>query len=257
LERIRRAIRQHRPCYALSLRVVLAYGVSTIDAVSSAAPVRDSSVTPLQRAVDSAITAALLVPKQVPKVFLYAPLRHGGFGAPCLATRCALRYLQGVCRAATSRSSLVRHSILHLLDRPQLLPLASNDVHTFHTLCERWDLRLLRPPCGLLSPALPIIVTLRAYSGGPVLLVSDGSAPTGCLGWGAVVADSAGVLATAYAGVQCDVSYSYAAEWVGKLAAAHLAEHLGIPPRPPSAWLPQSQMMRRHPVAPPVPPPPK
>lgn len=49
------------------------------------------------------------------------------------------------------------------------------------------------------------------------------------LGWGAIVADRDGPLATLSAGVCCDLGSSHAAEWAGKLAATRLATLLGVP----------------------------
>lgn len=42
--------------------------------------------------------------------------------------------------------------------------------------------------------------------------------------------DVDGVIASTYGGVACDVSTSWAAEWLGKLAAVRLALALGVPP---------------------------
>ena len=229
LRRIHRSLIRHQPTYLLSLRVVTAYGVSSLDSLSDAVPLSALQVVPLQRAVDAALTSALRIPNTAPKVYLYAPLLHGGFGVPCLATRFALRFIHTVFRAATSRNSLVRRSVQHFMERPQLLAPVPNDVLTFHEYCDRWSLCILFPPCEALQPALPTTSHIRRYCGGPVLLMSDGSAPTGCLGWGALIADSTGILATTHAGVSCDISYSHAAEWAGKLAALQLADSLGIP----------------------------
>ena len=50
------------------------------------------------------------------------------------------------------------------------------------------------------------------------------------LGWGALVADTPGVLATVSSGAQTRVASPWAAEWVGKLRAWRLAEMLGVAP---------------------------
>jgi hypothetical protein len=44
-----------------------------------------------------------------------------------------------------------------------------------------------------------------------------------------LVADASGIIATTCGGCVCDVSTSYAAEWLGKLAAARLALAIGVP----------------------------
>ena len=50
------------------------------------------------------------------------------------------------------------------------------------------------------------------------------------LGWGALVADTAGVLATIASGVLARVGSPWAAEWAGKLEAWCLAVTLGVAP---------------------------
>jgi hypothetical protein len=72
---------------------------------------------------------------------------------------------------------------------------------------------------------------LRPYDGSPIILVSDGSAPSGRIGWGALVAEASGaILATTCGGVQVHVATSWAAEWCGKYAALQLAAALSVPP---------------------------
>ena len=163
LVRIHRGIHRNQPTYILSLRVALSYGVASLDPVSDALPIDASQLSHVQRALDAALTTALRVPSTVPKTYLYAPIASGGFGVPCLATRCSLRFILGTYRAATSRNDLVRRSVQYLLHRPHLLPAEANDVLTFTALCERWGLRLLYPPCPSLAPTTPTIVSLRPH----------------------------------------------------------------------------------------------
>ena len=67
-----------------------------------------------------------------------------------------------------------------------------------------------------------------------VLLVADGAMETSpdgdTLGWGALVADTRRVLATAASGVQTQAASPWAAEWAGKLEARRLAAWLGVAP---------------------------
>ena len=177
MERIHRALLKHRPTYIFSLRVVLAYGIASLDSVADAVPIPEKSLKPLQQCIDGILTAALHVPKTAPKAILYAPLQSGGFGVPHLKVRLSLRYLHGVLRAASSRNSLVRCTIQHLLARPHQLGPPPNDATLFQSLCADWGLQLIIPPSPLLQPVLNNIHHLRVYNGGPVLLVSDGSAP--------------------------------------------------------------------------------
>ena len=62
-----------------------------------------------------------------------------------------------------------------------------------------------------------------------MVLVSDGSASTGRIGWGAVIAGGCGIIAETHDGVCCHRATSWAAEWLGRLAALQLAELVGIP----------------------------
>ena len=50
------------------------------------------------------------------------------------------------------------------------------------------------------------------------------------LGWGALVADAAGVLATVASRVLTRAASPWAAKWAGKLEAWRLAETLGVAP---------------------------
>ena len=66
--------------------------------------------------------------------------------------------------------------------------------------------------------------------GGDVLLISDGSCQPDALGWGALVVGHGGVLASTCGGFACTGGSSWAAEWLGKLAAVLLALSLGVDP---------------------------
>ena len=177
LECIRRAILKLSPTYILALRAVLSYGVAALDTTADALPLPNTQLLPLQRCIDSTLTLALQVTSTLPKALLYAPLNSGGFGVPHLEVRLALRYLHGVLRAATSRNSLIRGTIQHLLHYPQHLGPQPNDASHFHDLCARWNLQLFVIPSPSVQPVEATIVNLRPYTSGPVLLISDGSAP--------------------------------------------------------------------------------
>ena len=74
----------------------------------------------------------------------------------------------------------------------------------------------------------------RPYGSGGVLLLADGAMETSpdgdTLGWGALVADAHGVLATAASVVLTRAAIPRAAEWAGKLEAWRLAASLGVAP---------------------------
>lgn len=99
----------------------------------------------------------------------------------------------------------------------------------FHLMAEPLGLSIVHPPSAAIAPMDLNITRVRDYAGGPVALISDGSSQPGRVGWGAVIADPWGVLAEAHGGVCCDVAYSWAAEWLAKFAALHLAGKVGIP----------------------------
>ena len=217
-----------QPPYALVLRVVLVFVVSRLDYLYGALPPTAASLAPLQRVLDAVLLRSLRAPPSTPTRQLHAPLVLGGFGAPVLELRFQLRFLRGFFRALNSRNLLVRESTRAALARG---PVGNEDVVAFQSICRRGHLSVVVVPSPEAHPSIPAVVIQRPWAGGDVVLVSDGSSPDGRLGWGALVADVAGgVLATSADGVACDMSFSWAAEWAGKLAAVRLAQHLGIPP---------------------------
>ena len=74
----------------------------------------------------------------------------------------------------------------------------------------------------------------RPYESTGVLLAADGAMEVtldgNTLGWGALVADAAGVIAIVVSGVLTRAASPWAAERAGKLEAWHLAETLGVAP---------------------------
>ena len=218
------------PATTLTLRIVLSYAVAQLDYVHDACPPHLAGLLPLQRLIDSILLAALRAPRSYPKALLYAPLCLGGFGGPHLAPRLELRFVRGALQALNSRNALSRRSCRALLSPQRLLGITGNDLLTLQSLLTEHALEVSLPPHPTLSPATERSELLRPYTGQSVLLVSDGSAPDGRLGWGAVVADLAGPLARCCGGVLVDSTTSWAAEWCGKLAAVRLADLVGVPP---------------------------
>ena len=84
---------------------MLAYGLATLDNICDSMPLDAAYLQPLQRAADACITAALQLPRGIPKAVLHTPASLGGFGAPHLATRCSLRYIASIYKASRTRST--------------------------------------------------------------------------------------------------------------------------------------------------------
>ena len=186
-------------------------------------------------AVDKVLTRALRVPRNVPRALLWMPVAGRGFGFPHLYSHMCLHRVLGYLRAMDSRSVLVRESVRALhrnhwkgLDCPDQEPL-------LHTTGEAHvELQVLLAATG--QPAAVDTKLYRLYDSGRVLLAADGAmevTPDGdTLEWGALVADSTGVLATVASGFLTRAASPWAAEWAGNLEAWRLAETLGIAPAP-------------------------
>ena len=197
LRAIHTATRRLRPSFILTLRILLGFAVSQLDYTHDACPPHPAGLQPLQTTLDATALSALRAPRSFPKALLYSPLQRGGFGVPHLLHRLHLRFLLGVLKALDSRNALARRSTRHLFTHPTLLPVAGGDLLALHTLLAEHDLHISVPPHPDVLAAPELTQLLAPYQGGPVLLVSDGSSPPGCIGWGAVVATTTGELLAA------------------------------------------------------------
>ena len=127
-----------------------------------------------------------------------------------------------------SRNSLLRTVTRALLwDTPAL---EDFDQAKLHMTLAVHQLRISLPPHPGLVATDGFPRQCRRYSGGPVVLVSDGSASPGRLGWGAVIADDEGPVAYTSGGIWCATATSWAAEWLGRYAVLQLADLIAIPP---------------------------
>ena len=77
-----RSVRRHHPSCILTLRVMLAFVVSSLDYKLAIVPTSGVVVHPLQRLLQQIIRSALGVPNWFPSAFLTLPLRWGWFGVP-------------------------------------------------------------------------------------------------------------------------------------------------------------------------------
>jgi hypothetical protein len=218
-----------RPTYILALRVVLAYAVSKLDYVYDAIPPSHPRLDVVQHSVDRVLTCALRLPRNVPRALLYAPLAVGGYGVPHLTSRFRLRFVAGIMRALNSRNALVRTSTRWLLQHPSAAAVRHSDMSYFSTTLQHFQLTASLPPHPHLVNCSEAHHHVRTWAGEPVILMSDGSVTATAVGWGAVVTDSTGILPTACGGFACHYGTSWAAEWLGKVAAVRLALQLCIP----------------------------
>ena len=234
LAKIERALYCLRPAYVLVLLIILAYVVSALDYVYEAMPPCPMRLRRTQRAPDRVLTKVLWVPRNVPRALLWMPVAGGGFGFPHLYSRMRLRHVQGFLRAMDSRSILVRKNVRALRHPDHWKGLDGPDQERLlHTMAET-HLEVHVLPAAAAQPAAVDMWVYRPYESGGVHLAADGAmevTPEGdTLGWGALVADTTRVLATAASGVLTRAASPWAAEWAGKLEAWRLAETLGVAP---------------------------
>ena len=211
------------PC----LRVVLAFVVSALDYVYEAT--RSGCTRSGGRRTGSLCTPCWC-PATCPVRSRWTLLGPCGFGVPHLCTCMYLRHVREFLRAMDYRSMIVRENVRALwlsgawrgrdgLDQELLehaLRELSMDVHV--------------PPA---ARAAPTERTVEVCAGGRVLLVADGAllaTPEGDdSGWGRLVVDDRGVLATVHSGVSTVSSSPWTAKWAHKLDAWDLAASLGVP----------------------------
>ena len=77
---------------------------------------------------------------------LYAPLRHGGFGGPHLASRLELRFLRGALQALNSRNALSRRCCRALFSPQRLPEIVGNDLLVLQSLLSGHALEVSLPP---------------------------------------------------------------------------------------------------------------
>ena len=228
LAKVGRVLYHLRPAYVLVLRIVLAYVVSALDYVYDAMPLCPTRLRRTQRALDRVLTRALRVPRNVPRALLWMPVPSRGFRFPRMYSQMRLRPIQGYLRAMDSRSALASENVRALsrpdcwqgLDGPDQDPQFQTMAEVGLEVCQHGAARAVDTQVR------------RPYSSGGVLLVADGAMETTpgghTLGWGALVADTRGVLATAASGVLTRTTSPWAAEWAGKLEAWRLTASLGV-----------------------------
>ena len=217
------------PSYILSLRIVSAFAIAKLDYIFEAIPPHYSQLALVQRAVDRTLRSVLSLPRAAPHCLLYAPLLSGGLGFPNLQSRFKLRFLAGVVKAINSRNHLVRQTTRWLVSNPSAIQVHQSDVTVLLTMLREHDLHISLPPHRLLVSAEERDDVIRPWTHSCVVLMSDGSVTARTIGWGCVVADTSGILATSHGGLACQFATSWAAEWIGKIAAVRLALRLGVP----------------------------
>ena len=230
LAKIERAPYRPFPAYVLVLRIVLAYVVSALDYVYKAMPPCPTRLRSTQSAVDKVPTAAGAAERaHGPSVD--ARCRRGLRLPPPVQTD-APPACQGFLTAMDSRSVFVRENARALrhpdnwkgLDSPDhdrlLHTMAHLEVHVF--------------PATTVQPAAVLTWVYRPFESGGFLLAAHGAMEVtldgDTLGWGALVADAARVLATIASGVLTRAASPCPGEWAGKLEAWRLAKTLVVVP---------------------------
>jgi hypothetical protein len=229
LRRLAAALRRRPVHVVLAMRCIAAYALSKLDFLHGACPPHQLPCLRIQRLVNNTIRNVLQLPPSSPVKWLHAAPEDGGLGVPRIWLRAQLHLLRNFHDSLNSRNTLIRRNLRHMwAHRMDLQHVPHDAPHLCDALQQvrgRWSL----PPHSSLAPVVPLVVTLRQWTGQPVILISDGSRLEDTLAWAASVADLQGPLAFASASAYCSGSHSTAAEWLGRAQAVQLATALAIP----------------------------
>lgn len=233
LQRLRATIPRFSIAVILTLRCIMAFVVSKLDYVFQAMPPRASYLHKPQSLVHRIVRNALRLPQTFPRAVLWAPPEEGGLGVPHLLHRGWAQYLRGVYTLLNSRNLMLRASARHLWQLSGLRQHA--DMRGLRQYLAQFGAALTLLPHSAWTEQALDVRRGAAWTGGPVVVVSDGSFVSGTLAWGAVVADEQGILATTAGSLMVVGGHSTAAEWLGRYAGTQLVDTLGIP-RDAVAW---------------------
>ena len=194
LAKIELALYCVRPAYVLVLRIILAYLISALDYVYKAMPLCPTRLRRTQRAVERVLTLALRVPRNGPKALLWMPVQPHASPA-----RSGVSHGHGFAQCAGSRKR-PNPPPPEPPERPRLPGLGRHPSTMGET-----HLELHVVPAAAARPAAVDTRVYRPYESGGVLLAADGAMEVtldgNTLGWGALIADVVGVLATVASGV--------------------------------------------------------
>ena len=194
-----RSVRRHHPSCILTLRVMLAFVVSSLDYKLAIVPTSDVVVHPLQRLLQQIIRSALGVPNWFPSAFLTLPLRWGGLGVPVLHLRLLYHRLLHTVQASQCRSVLTRELIKSVLLDPCWNSLrAADPILLQQDLAARGFVLVLNPPSNMVPAQVTVVQhSTSCQSTGHHVVVSDGSCQWHSTGYAAVILNSSGVLTSA------------------------------------------------------------
>ena len=214
------------PC-ALTLRVVAAFAQAKADFVFDEVPVQANDLLEFQRKSDVLHKRALTLPRSFSRALLHRPLRLG-VHAPRRGHRHVVRYVNYIVTPLNGRIEYASRLLRRVPSgsSPSDLPYA--DAHSLYAWLDHWTLALLLPRPDVQRAPINTVVRRRSAVGASVTLVSDGAQEAQTLGIRVVLADDAGVMATAHAQAEEGDPYSWAAEWLGPLLGVWLLRHLRI-----------------------------
>ena len=216
LIRVASKIKYLRPSPMLSLRIVLAFAVSSLDYKLTVVPVYEEELEPLQVQVRQAARAALALPRWFSDVYLTAPFSRGGMGFPLLALRLRLKRILVMTGVLTGRAVYPRALVSATLRDPIWAGLPGSDPLVLKDDTEKLGLELCLDPSNELVTSVVHGGWLRDRVGQSIAVASDGSLDGHKLGFAAVFLDPVGAFGSFWATVEVQDTTPWAAEWFGK-----------------------------------------
>ena len=126
---------KYQPNFLLAVRSVIAYLFSRIDYVAKGSWLPAQVLQDLQVRPNHLFWRILPLPANTPLVILHTPVVFGGWGCPPIATRAAMKFVQGYLSAIDSRSSLAQTVLRN--QAKCLLPLRQGDDEQFMACCTK------------------------------------------------------------------------------------------------------------------------
>lgn len=208
-------VRRLQPSYILCLRVISAYVLSILDFVFESVPITEEWAESIRIAIKRVVTNSLRIPINVPNRLLYGCKGSLGFRVPALLLRFRLRFIKGIYSCVNSRSLYTREMSRLVISSPLSRLVKNHDWIVAKAWMQQYDLSLHLPQDPPLH-ASEVVWCLDRAPDTDVVIVTDGSKEDRKHGWGVVIADSSGIVATAHSGAMLAGGSSWTAEWLGK-----------------------------------------